>query len=389
MNDLKFDPALLKNNQSFCALPFVHLHVNEKNDVKLCCLADGQTIGKYTPDFDFVTNPELQKVRQAMLNGERVPHCQNCYNYEDGGADSSRLRDTQDWFINLGIKELEQMPVELVYYDIRNDNLCNLSCRMCNPQFSSQLAKEYSEIGWHWQTEPMSFGFTDVVDIKTVKKIYVAGGEPSLLPEFRKFLKLALDNNRTDIEIRMNTNATNFNKEYRSLLSNFTNLNIVCSIDGYDQVNKYIRWPADWTTLIENIHGLREITPHICFNVTVGIWNISNLSKLIFFFEKEFPGVYILLNQIMHPPSQMITAFADKEVAITDLELLKNSLSYKRDASFKSKVDFYISNIQSMPVDREALNEFFEFNDTLDQSRGIKLVDYIPALENCRKYLDE
>ena len=387
MIDLKFNPNLLKNNQSFCALPFVHLYVDEVSNIQLCCLADGQSIGKYTPDFDFDTDSELQKVRQSMLKGERVPHCKNCYKYEDGGADSSRLRETQEWFSKFNISEPEQMPVELVYYDVRNDNLCNLGCRMCNPQYSSQLEKEYNEIGWLYPKTPKSFGFTQLVDFKTAKKIYVAGGEPSLLPEFRKFLTLAIEHKRTDIEIRMNTNATNFNKEYRKLLSQFTNLNIVFSIDGYDQINKYIRWPADWNTIIENIHGLREITPYISFNVTVGVWNISNLSKLIFFLEKEFPGVYILLNQIMQPPSLMLTAFADREIAIADLDLLKQSRSYNSDLSFRSKVDFFINTMKSATVDLAALKDFFQYNDTLDQSRSISLVDYIPELENCRKYL--
>jgi MoaA/NifB/PqqE/SkfB family radical SAM enzyme len=260
---------------------------------------------------------------------------------------------------------------------------------MCHPQFSSQLAKEYQELKWDYQPDSKSFGFTDVVDINSVKKIYVAGGEPSLLPEFKKFLNLAIEHGRTDIEIRMSTNATNLNKEYRELLSKFTNLGIVCSIDGYDQINKYIRWPTDWDTVIENVRGLQKITPHVSFNVTVGIWNISNLSKLIFFLEKEFPGAVILLNQIMFPPSQMITTFPDKDLALADLKLLKQTHGYKKNASFRSKVNFCINSVASTPVDRVALKKFFEYNDSLDRVRSIKLVDYIPELENCRKYLDE
>jgi Radical SAM superfamily/4Fe-4S single cluster domain len=376
--------TMLNNNKSYCVLPFIHLHVNEKNDVKLCCLADGKTVGKYSEDFDFVNNPELQEIRRAMLAGKRVPHCQTCYKYEDGGADSSRLRDTAEWFAKLNITDIQQTPTELMYYDIRNDNLCNLSCRMCNPQFSSQLAKEYNELGWGWPIEPMSFGFNDVVDLNTAKKIYVAGGEPSLMPEFRKFLKRAINENKTDIEIRMNTNATNLNKEYRELLSKFTNLNIVCSIDGYDKINKYIRWPADWATIVENVRGLRDITPNIAFNVTVGIWNISNLSQLVFFLEQEFPKCPILLNQIMFPLHQMLTAFPDKEVALADLERLKQAKRYTTDESFKSKVDFYIKSVTENTPDLKVLADFFKFNDRLDESRSVKLADYIPELERCR-----
>jgi sulfatase maturation enzyme AslB (radical SAM superfamily) len=196
-----------------------------------------------------------------------------------------------------------------------------------------------------------------------------------------------VDENKTDIEIRMNTNATNLNKEYRELLSKFTNLNIVCSIDGYDKINKYIRWPADWATIVENVRGLRAITPYIAFNVTVGIWNISNLSQLVFFLEQEFPNSPILLNQIMYPPHQMLTAFPNKEVALADLAKLKQTNRYTTDESFKSKVDFYIVTMTESVPDLNVLEDFFKFNDRLDESRNVKLADYIPELEKCRELI--
>jgi MoaA/NifB/PqqE/SkfB family radical SAM enzyme len=377
----------LVNNKAFCILPFVHLHVNEKNDIKLCCLGDNNGLKKYTKDFDFINDIEMNIIREKLLSGERIDHCKNCYDFEDGGADSSRLRDTREWQKKLSLETYEDVKTNLVYYDIRNDNLCNLACRMCNPQFSNQLEKEYKEIGWFWESEPKTFGFNSVVDLETVKKIHVAGGEPSLMPEFRMFLKRALESGKTDIEIRMNTNATNLNKEYRNLLSKFTNLNIVVSLDGYDKVNQYIRWPADWDTIIENAHGIKEITPNLAFNITVSIWNISSLSKLVFFLEKEFPSCSILLNKVMYPPHQQFNAFPNKEIVLNDLNLLTKTNSYVVDNSFKSKVDYYINEMSKLEINIETLVSFFEYNDALDKSRNIKLQDYIPELEECRKYI--
>ena len=377
----------LKENKSFCILPFVHLHVNEKNDVKLCCIGDNKGIKKYTNDFDFVNDPDMQDIRKKLISGERIDHCKNCYEFEDGGTDSSRLRDTKEWQDKLNILNYEDVNTELVYYDIRNDNLCNLSCRMCNPQFSSQLEKEYKSIGWFWESEPKNFGFNSVVNLDTVKKIYVAGGEPSLMPEFKKFLKRAVDAGRTDIEIRMNTNATNLNEEYRNLLSKFKNLNIVVSLDGYDKVNQYIRWPANWKTIIENVHGIQEITKNLAFNVTVSIWNISSLSKLVYFLESEFPHNPVLLNKVMYPPSQEFTTFPNKELVLEDLNLLKKTNKYSNDQSFKTKVDYFIHEIKETELNISALSDFFKYNDALDASRNIQLKDYIPELEECRKLI--
>lgn len=374
-------------NKSFCILPFVHLHVDEKNDVKLCCVANQHSIGKYSEDFDFKTDPRMQDVRAKMLAGERVPHCQTCYEFDDGGAESLRVRDTREWFQTLNINAMEEVPTELMYYDIRNDNLCNLGCRMCGPQSSSQLEKEFTKIGWSYEISAKSFGFNDVIDLDTCRQVYVAGGEPSIMPEFRKFLKRAVDANKTDFVIRMSTNATNLNKEYRELLSHFKKLQITVSIDAFDQVNRYIRWPSDWGTIVENIRGLYAMTYNISFNVTISIWNICSLSKLVTFLENEFPFGSILLNKVTYPDYQVFTSFPDKEVALADLQLLTQSKSYERDPSFRTKTDYYITEMTDSKVDLVALRGFFKYNDALDTSRGIQLGDYIPELEKCRNLL--
>ena len=54
----------LKENRAFCILPFIHLHVNENNDVKPCCLGGLNGITKYTKDFDFNNSPQLEEIRQ-------------------------------------------------------------------------------------------------------------------------------------------------------------------------------------------------------------------------------------------------------------------------------------------------------------------------------------
>lgn len=384
----------LTKNKAFCILPFIHLHVNERNNVKLCCFADEHVgVKKYTNDFDFDSDPDFQEIRTKLLAGERIPHCQKCYEYEDGGSSSTRTRDSAEWIEKLQWSDAKDIKPNLVYYDIRNDNICNLSCRMCNPQSSSQIAKEYKKLNWTWHfgdSVQAGFGFNNVVDMDTVQSIQVAGGEPSLMPEFKTFLERAIKAGRTDIAIRMNTNATNLNKEYRELLGHFPNLDVICSIDGYDQVNKYIRWPADWPTLVENIKELHKFTSRVAFNVTVSIWNIARLSELIEFFEQKFPSSHVLLNQVVYPTSQLPTTFPYKEMAVADLTRLTNSIFYKDDRSgFKSRVDYYIKAMQSTELDLDALKGFFDYNDALDQARAITLADYIPELDQARALIKD
>ena len=377
----------MPKNTNFCILPFIHLHVNENTDIKLCCVTDTTPIGKYTPDFEFNTDSRMQDVRKRMLDGERIEHCANCYNFEDGGAVSQRQQTNKEWFSKLNISEIAEVQTELVYYDIRNDNLCNLGCRMCGPQSSSQLEKEFDKIGWGHSATPKTFGFDDVIDLGTVKKIYVSGGEPSLLPKFRTFLKRAIHEGKTDFAIQLNTNATNTNAEFCELLSHFSDVNVAISIDGFDSVNKYIRWPANWDSMIQNIHRLYAITNNIAFSVTVSIWNISNLSPLVEFLESEFHTNTILLNKVNYPGYMEFTSFPNITLAIADLMKMTSSYNYINELQFRTKIDYYIRELTDCRLNETALREFFTYNDALDVSRNINLIDYIPELEKCREYL--
>ena len=51
----------------------------------------------------------------------------------------------------------------------------------------------------------------------------------------------------------------------------------------------------------------------------------------------------------------------------------------------KNKVDEYQDYFENKhTINLSKLASFFEYNDKLDSSRNIKLIDYIPELEQCR-----
>ena len=253
---------------------------------------------------------------------------------------------------------------------------------MCHPGASSQLAKEYKRIGWPVQDNSRSVKLNEIVNYNTVEKVMVAGGEPTVMPEFQMFLSRALEHNRQDLDLMVITNATNVNPAVFKLLEKFTNVKFTVSIDGYDQVNRYIRWPSDWKILLRNIHHLRNITEHVCFSVCASIWNISNLSQLINFLDNEFDVPVILINEAKSPNDAEISPFLfpDPGIAISDLELCKQSKNYKTDDFFRNRIDYFINGLKNLSVDQTRVARFFVYNDQLDASRNIRLEDYIPAL---------
>jgi hypothetical protein len=56
--------------------------------------------------------------------------------------------------------------------------------------------------------------------------------------------------------------------------------------------------------------------------------------------------------------------------------------------SCKSGIDGLYQHYSSNPTfNVKHLKMFFDYNDQLDRARGVKLADYIPELEDCRKYI--
>jgi hypothetical protein len=131
---------------------------------------------------------------------------------------------------------------------------------------------------------------------------------------------------------------------------------------------------------------LSLITNNLSFNVAVSIWNISKLSDLIKFLEKEFPTNKISLSKVPQD-HQCYTLFPNKEIVLGDLNEIKQLNSYKCDANFRSMIDFIEKETLESEVDIGALEKFFNYNDALDKNRNIFLKDYIPELEECRKLI--
>ena len=99
---------------------------------------------------------------------------------------------------------------ETIYLDFRFSNLCNFKCRSCRPEWSSTWAKEASTNQNHpyqdWDGYIPRHNLTEeeFIDkfrntLKTVKRIYFAGGEPLAAKEHYWILNYLIENNNTTL----------------------------------------------------------------------------------------------------------------------------------------------------------------------------------------------
>lgn len=393
-----FLSELLEKNKRFCLYPWIHL-LEEYGDVYLCTKGGiGAEVKKLKDISDWRTDPDFVEIRRKMLAGEYNEKCETCYLEQEAGFTSTRVHESMDWGVKLNIRSLADLErfERPVYYEVRPSNKCNLQCRMCVPWNSHLIEEEYKTINLVLpNNRPIPKGSYDHIDVENLlpgARIYSTGGEPTVIPEFYEFLEKCVRLGRTDLDITFNTNVQKVSDKLIDLCSNFKSINFSVSIDGYGLVNDYIRWGSDWQRTVTNMHRLKSAGFYISLEAIPSIWNITNLHLLYEFADQEFADSSMFLQQTYwHDKTITIFNHPAPELVIESMNKIKQTKMYYTDArDNKAIVDTILAYYQdpSYVCDIDTLRKFFEFNDKLDNSRNIRLIDYIPELEACRKYLN-
>jgi MoaA/NifB/PqqE/SkfB family radical SAM enzyme len=206
------------------------------------------------------------KSREAFIklmdSGEQIPECSACWNEEQSGKESKRLRDNK----NFKDTELDKSMLPLVL-DLSMGNLCNIKCRICSPKHSTPWVAEVEKLNpgsipkLFFQTLTESFDYNNDYfwkDIATllpnVIKYDFAGGEPFFIEKHWDIVKSAVENNWSKTQhIHYNTNGTIFPSKYINLLEEFQIVDIQISTDGVGKKFEYMRNPAKWSKVENNI----------------------------------------------------------------------------------------------------------------------------------------
>lgn len=387
-----FFENLVQENKSFCIFPFIEMIV-QSDHTTVCCRS--VTPVSYLNEFkNFATDKNYNHIRNKMISGEILSdYCSNCYHLESRGIVSARIQETVEWANRLDLKNLDDLKKikDPAYYEVRADNKCNLQCRTCRPADSHLIEKEYKKIGIHYFKDDLikknNTGF-DIVNFNHLKKLYIAGGEPTLIAEFYQFVDQCIEKKYTDFEFLVNTNGTNLNNRFKKQLKHFSNFQFIFSIDGFDQLNHYIRWPSTWNNIIDNWRYLTDHTHKVATNTTVSIYNIASLDRLFEFIDKEFPNTLVHCQLAQSPNCMSPMLYPYPNQALESLNKIKNFNCYKNDPLFASSINGYIRYFETnIPANNTMLKKFFDFNDKLDQSRHIQLKDYLPDLDNYRNFI--
>ena len=294
----------LTQSETFCMLPWMHMHAFPDGRVYPCCLADyWHPVGDLRKNtMREVWNQDgYRTMRSNMLSDKPCVECTKCYEQEQHGAFSMR----NDANRNYGhmIKEIDatdkdgtHAEFKIRYWDVRFSNLCNFRCRSCGPIFSSNwfndhvklynrvpdvLGRDMSRVEYAAGNED---GMLEQMEehIPHLEQVYFAGGEPLIMKEHYYLLEKLIAAGKTNIRLQYNTNFSELHFKDKHVFDywrHFKNVSVGASLDGMGPQAELIRKGTNWRQTVENRERMMKEVPHVDFYVssTVSAMNVLHV----------------------------------------------------------------------------------------------------------------
>lgn len=316
------------STKTFCIYPWVEQVVLPPGTVGYCCVAseggpvydeNKQRMKVPSQTLQEAWNsPYMRQIREKMLREEEVAGCKLCYYQEQIGKKSYRQMHNEEWKRKAPLEVSQRLANSVhdkyevagspLYLDLRLGNLCNLKCRMCNGYNSTKIAAEneklmekdtsYREFMKKMGTDSVAKiprwyeaeSFWEEVKgmVPTLRKVYLTGGEPTLIKRNLEFLKYCVETGHSKhIFLMFNINGTTLTDEFLQFLPFFEFVLINVSIDGYGPLNSYIRNGSDWSVIDKNLRRLLQLKGPIKIGITptIQIYNIFGLDRLLEYVE--------------------------------------------------------------------------------------------------------
>ena len=321
---------MAENKNHICLFPFYAFYYRgDDHKIGACCMQ--KPMISHLEDGDihsWWTGEDIQKIRQQFIDGEWPDSCNICQQQEKGGVETIRDKWHRQFLFKLGANYDDIDVVngnstgQPFFIDYRPDNLCNLSCTMCNPGASSKIEQMSRDLSLTIWDLPNKDSFKENNNIKDIisphtKRIKINGGEPTINDKIKDIYQYAIDNNYAkDMHLQFTTNFTNFNKTFE-MLDKFRHASVTASLDGTQDTYEYIRSPARWKTVKNNIlkyKKLKETNPKKYFFAINSVWFSATaftldkwLPELLDFLDDNFPKSTFAINQCQTPVFQNLS----------------------------------------------------------------------------------
>lgn len=298
---------LLMTSETFCMMPWVHMHAFPDGRAYPCCLADyWHPVGDLRKNtMAEVWNQEpYRNLRKNMVTETKSKECKKCYEQEQNGFFSMRNDANRNYGHHIG--EIDDTQADgthpefkIRYWDVRFSNLCNFSCRSCGPIFSSNWYNDHVKLynrvpdvlGRDMARVEYTTGNEDdmiaqmMPHIPHLEQVYFAGGEPLIMKEHYLLLEKLIEAGKTDVRIQYNTNFSELrfkDKHVFEYWKHFKNVSVGASLDASGARAELMRKGTDWAQAVDNRRRMQAEVPHVDFYVSATISAMNVLHVLDF-----------------------------------------------------------------------------------------------------------
>jgi len=377
--------------------------------------------------------------RQMMLAGQRPSECHYCWNMEDQNKLSDRhYRSGEPWaavdFDRIAASTGLEDDVVPSYVEVNFNNVCNLSCSYCSPQFSSTWAQEAERLGAY----PTSTRHNDPAHFEGPRRVIPArehnpyveafwqwwptlypqlehfrmtGGEPLLDRNTYRVFDYVLANPKPNLHLNVTSNFSVDQKSWEKYLDyvkrlcqqgNLEHFMQYVSLDAWGSQAEYIRHGLDFELLWDRVNQfLTEVPSYnsLTFIVTMNNLSVTSLPEL-------FAGILGLRKTYSHTYQRVwFDTPVLREPAWQSLQILPESYADRLEwlwawmvrhtedpaAPFKGFKDYELSRLDrdiawmrsAQAQDHsQAKADFYRFFSEHDRRRGTDFLKTFPEMKS-------
>ena len=368
----------------------------------------------------------MAPLRDAMLSGQTLVECNECYEMEKYGKVSGRQKQllktgitvtdfnkscASSTFVSEFEKSLQHGHTDLQPLDWQIDlgNHCNSACVMCSPKSSSRLAAEFHRIGFidrlppaSWVEDPHSVEvFIDLLSkTQGLAYLHFIGGETLITPGFKKIVQALVKKDfRNKITLGFTTNLTVWDEEINQLLCEFKQVNLGMSIESMTRVNDYVRYPSNIQSVTETMHRWIELSrahrwiPTIRTTPTAltagglldvykfALINQVGIESCNFLENPRILRMSILPIKVRQQISDQLTQWIQQQQAVNQTQVINTRDPNQVQQSILQDLTSYVNYLNKSPDETHLLPDMVRYLKKLDQSRKNCVLDYVPEYE--------
>ena len=366
-------------NESLCVLPWHGFALFPNGTIRNCAISS-ERLGNVKENslYNILDNNASCNIRKDMQSNIKHKRCNQCYRTEDLQHDNPLNKiSNRIWYMkvlknhNLSVYQQDSFVGPKIL-DLRWRNTCNLGCIYCGPDLSSRWANErnkqqFIRIDETFLNETKKYIFEN---IKEIKHIYLAGGEPLLIKENLELLEELKKQNPT-VNIRINTNLSKINnKIFEILIKDFPTTKWTISIDAIKEDYEYIRYPGNWDIFSNNLAYLYSKTTNIDYNMTWSVLNAYSIFEATDFLQQNFncPDSVFVIQPIFNPRALQVNNLSSQTLDNIKIEI-KERMQKCNSSLYKNSLESMLSSLDLTTNKR--FNKTLKFLNVINKQRSL------------------